>query len=451
MGSYLGTLTGLVRARIHGRAFDRATRTSSTYLNTHGSSRAREFVTGYLRELRGGSSGDSLTSVKGRGVFNHISSMDSSAHPPTETEALLGSPEAATMRRSRDTNGDAKRVRWIVHSIAAIATVAVALAVFGSDARGWATRVMRPTMGGTDPRPFIVDFGDSVSPSFRHQAYVYRCQDDYDLHTKLTEMNHHGMFDYYKETQVTVGEPNFGKCYNKHFSSSFGTKPVFNSEMKAHKGKMIGMFRMPAQKIAAGFVNAFESCPRMQHEHGVQCNPAHQSYAIGSCAAAVNPTPENVEKYFNCVKGCQVNMLNGNFCGGAIPKCMAVVLAGMPDISGECEGNHVPAEREVQNAISKVNDGHFAVVGLAEKYADSVRKLRTYLTGQGATLGEGKGKGVAGLGGDGDLEPLVPFGEGPDVVKNAAAKVAEIMRQKGLRDLADERLHSAAYDWFQHH
>jgi hypothetical protein len=37
------------------------------------------------------------------------------------------------------------------------------------------------------------------------------------------------------------------------------------------------------------------------------------------------------------------------------------------------------------------------------------------------------------------------------VVKNAAAKVAEIMRQKGLRDLADERLHSAAYDWFQHH
>ena len=80
-----------------------------------------------------------------------------------------------------------------------------------------------------------------------------------------------------------------------------------------------------------------------------------------------------------------------------------------------------------------------------------MRKLRTYLTGQGATLGEGKGKGVAGLGGDGDLEPLVPFGEGPDVVKNAAAKVAEIMRQKGLRDLADERLHSAAYDWFQHH
>ena len=101
------------------------------------------------------------------------------------------------------------------------------------------------------------------------------------------------------------------------------------------------MFRMPAQKIAAGFVNSFESCPAMQHEHGVDCNPAHQSYAIGSCAAAMNPTPATVEKYFNCVKGCQVNMLNGNFCGGATPKCMAVVLAGMPDISGECEGNPV--------------------------------------------------------------------------------------------------------------
>ena len=467
MGSYLGTLTGLVRARIHGRAFDRATRTSSTYLNTHGSSRAREFVTGYLRELRGGSSGDSLTSVKGRGVFNHISSMDSSAHPPTETEALLGSPEAATMRRSRDTNGDAKRVRWIVHSIAAIATVAVALAVFGSDARGWATRVMRPTMGGTDPRPFIVDFGDSVSPSFRHQAYVYRCQDDYDLHTKLTEMNHHGMFDYYKETQVTVGEPNFGKCYNKHFSSSFGTKPVFNSEMKAHKGKMIGMFRMPAQKIAAGFVNAFESCPRMQHEHGVQCNPAHQSYAIGSCAAAVNPTPENVEKYYNCVKGCQVNMLNGNFCGGANPKCVAAALADMPNLDAACDAPHSADEKEIQNAISKITDGHFAVVGLAEKYADSVRKLRKYLTGQGANAAaavgafekaNGKANGhkngapkVAKVGIGRELEPLVPFGEGPDVMKAAEAKVAEILRQKGLRDIADERLHSAAYDWFDKH
>ena len=57
-------------------------------------------------------------------------------------------------------------------------------------------------------------------------------------------------------------------------SSSFGPKPVFFSEMAAHKGKMIGMFRMPAQKIAAGFVNAFESCPTMQHEHGPSCNPA---------------------------------------------------------------------------------------------------------------------------------------------------------------------------------
>ena len=234
---------------------------------------------------------------------------------PTETEALLGSPEAGAARRSRDKNVDPRRVRWITHSLAAIATLAVALAVFSSDARGWAVqRLNRAAEGEQDPRPFIVDFGDSVSPSFRHQAFVYRCQDDYDLHTKLTEMNHHGMFDYYRETQVTAGEPAFGKCYQKHFSSSFGPKPVFFSEMAAHKGKMIGMFRMPAQKIAAGFVNAFESCPTMQHEHGPSCNPAHESYAIGSCDAAMNPTPQTVEKYFNCVKGCQARMLTGRSC-----------------------------------------------------------------------------------------------------------------------------------------
>ena len=302
---------------------------------------------------------------------------------PTETEALLGSPEAGAARHSRDKNVDPRRVRWITHSLAAIATVAVALAVVFSDAGGRAVqRLNRAAEGEQDPRPYIVDFGDSVSPSFRHQAFVYRCQDDYDLHTKLTEMNHHGMFDYYRETQVTAGEPAFGKCYQKHFSSSFGPKPVYFSEMAAHKGKMIGMFRTPAQKIAAGFVNAFESCPTMQREHGPSCNPAHESYAIGSCAAAMNPTPETVEKYFNCVKGCQVSMLNGKFCGGADPKCLAVVLADVPDISSECEANHVPNEAEIQNAISKVNDGHFAVVGLAERYADSVRKLRAYLTGR---------------------------------------------------------------------
>ena len=75
----------------------------------------------------------------------------------------------------------------------------------------------------------------------------------------------------------------------------------------------------------------------------------------------MNPTPETVEKYFNCVKGCQVSMLNGKFCGGADPEVFAVVLADVPDISSECEGNHVPNEAEIQNAISKVNDGHFAV------------------------------------------------------------------------------------------
>ena len=378
-------------------------------------------------------------------VTSHVTTINNKRagrELPTEAAPLLGSSE------DRPRSSGFGMARKIVGGV--VLATCVGVAALSGQTRGYFMR----KMGSADERPFIVDFGDSVSPSFKHQAFVYRCEGEYDLQTKLAERNHHGMFDYYDVTKVTVGEPGFEKCYTKHFSSNpldAVPKPVFYSEMAAHKGKMISMFRMPANKIAAGFVNSFESCPAMQHEHGVDCNPAHQSYAIGSCAAAMNPTPATVEKYFNCVKGCQVNMLNGNFCGGATPKCMAVVLAGMPDISGECEGNRVPAEREVQNAISKVNDGHFAVVGLAEKYADSVRKLRTYLTGQGATLGEGKGKGVAGLGGDGDLEPLVPFGEGPDVVKSAAAKVAEIMMQKGLRDLADERLHSAAYDWFQHH
>ena len=175
----------------------------------------------------------------------------------------------------------------------------------------------------------------------------------------------------------------------------------------------------------------------------------------------------NVEKYFNCVKGCQVNMLNGNFCGGANPKCVAAALADMPNLDAACESPHSADEKEIQNAISKITDGHFAVVGLAEKYADSVRKLRKYLTGAGAGAtaavgvpkkgpraaahAGGRDEKVAKMGALEDLRPLVPFGEGPEVMKAAQAKVAEIMRQKGLRDIADERLHGAAYDWFQTH
>jgi hypothetical protein len=378
-------------------------------------------------------------------VTSHVTTINNKRagrELPTEAAPLLGSSE------DRPRSSGFGMARKIVGGV--VLATCVGVAALSGQTRGYFMR----KMGSADQRPFIVDFRRQRLALVQAPGVRVSVQGGVRPPDQARGEEPPRMFDYYDVTKVTVGEPGFEKCYTKHFSSNpldAVPKPVFYSEMAAHKGRMISMFRMPANKIAAGFVNSFESCPAMQHEHGVDCNPAHQSYAIGSCAAAMNPTPATVEKYFNCVKGCQVNMLNGNFCGGATPKCMAVVLAGMPDISGECEGNHVPAEREVQNAISKVNDGHFAVVGLAEKYADSVRKLRTYLTGQGATLGEGKGKGVAGLGGDGDLEPLVPFGEGPDVVKNAAAKVAEIMRQKGLRDLADERLHSAAYDWFQHH
>ncbi|ACO69174.1 predicted protein [Micromonas commoda] len=402
------------------------------------------------KDLERGSGGDRSPGIaaaeRARVVANGVTTFEARARTgrttPTEREALLGSPE----HRSRSQGYDL--ARKIVGTV--VLGTCVGVAALSSQTRGYFMR----SMGSTDPRPYIVDFGDSVSPSFKHQAFVYRCDGESDLLTKLAERNHHGMYDYYAVTQVTVGEPSFEKCYTKHFSSNpldAVPKPVYFTEMAAHKGKMIGMFRLPENKISAGFVNAFESCPTMQHEHGPSCNPAHESYAIGSCDAAMNPTPQTVEKYFNCVKGCQVSMLNGKFCGGADPKCLAVVLADVPDISSECEANHVPNEAEIQNAISKVNDGHFAVVGLAERYADSVRKLRAYLTGQGATAMMGKNRKVARMGELEDLKPLVPFGDGPDVVKNAEARVAEIMKQKGLRDLADERLHAAAYEWFQSH
>ena len=156
-------------------------------------------------------------------VTSHVTTINNKRagrELPTEAAPLLGSSE------DRPRSSGFGMARKIVGGV--VLATCVGVAALSGQTRGYFMR----KMGSADQRPFIVDFGDSVSPSFRHQAYVYRCQGDYDLHTKLTEMNHHGMFDYYKETQVTVGEPNFGKCYNKHFSSSFGTKPVFNSEMK---------------------------------------------------------------------------------------------------------------------------------------------------------------------------------------------------------------------------
>ena len=131
-----------------------------------------------------------------------------------------------------------------------------------------------------------------------------------------------------------------------------------------------------------------------------------------------------------------MNMLNGKFCGGASPRCVAAALANMDDLDGACESPHVSSEAEIQNAISKIDDGHFAVVGLAEKYADSVRKLRKYLTGAGATAAvgapkkgpraaahaAGRDEKVAKVGALQDLDPLVPFGEGPEVMRGGAGQ-----------------------------
>ena len=199
-------------------------------------------------------------------------------------------------------------------------------------------------------------------------------------------------------------------------------KPVYFPEMAAHKGKMIGMFRLPENKISAGFVNAFESCPTMQHEHGPSCNP-RESYAIGSCARRDEPGLADGGEVLQLRQGVPGEHAEQQVLRRRRPEVPRRRARGHPRHLQRVRGEYVPNEAEIKTPSPRSTAGTLPS-SASRRYADSVRKLRAYLTGQGATAMMGKNRKVARMGELEDLEPLVPYGDGPDVVKNAEARVA---------------------------
>ena len=199
-------------------------------------SRARARMVTVARDRRGG------TCPSGGGmVLQHSARARTGRTTPTEREALLGSPE----HRSRSQGyGLARKIVGTV-----VLGTCVGVAALSSQTRGYFMR----SMGYTDPRPYIVDFGDSVSPSFKHQAFVYRCDGESDA-DQAGGKNHHGMYDYYAVTQVTVGEPSFEKCYTSTSPLIPDTvpKPVYFTEMAAHKGEMIGTCSVAREQNIGG-------------------------------------------------------------------------------------------------------------------------------------------------------------------------------------------------------
>ena len=129
---------------------------------------------------------------------------------PTEREALLGSPE----HRSRSQGYDL--ARKIVGTV--VLGTCVGVAALSSQTRGYFMR----SMGYTDPRPYIIDFGDSVSPSFQAPGVrVPVPRTTTDLHTKLDGEEPPRDVRLLQPTRRSPsGEPSFEKCYTKHFSSN---------------------------------------------------------------------------------------------------------------------------------------------------------------------------------------------------------------------------------------
>lgn len=344
-----------------------------------------------------------------------------------------------------------------------------------------------------DIRPYIVDV-PGVSPSFRHQAFSYRCESSYPLRDKLLAVDVNGTQSAYDTLRVTSDEA-YTSCYAAQFSSpiprTLAGQPVSKTDWKLHRGMMVGIFRSPTARVAAGFVNNFESCPAMRREYGERCDPTRRAHTPGDCSAALSPSPSNVRRYFNCVRGCAVNMLNGVDCGGGAAACASASSSLIGAVPAVCE-NHVPTPEEIAAAVAHVEDGDFAVVGLADQYRESVRRLKAVLSRErvAAVLGGAaairtdpeykahlervrneKARGGDGtqaqtssprpiLGGPGysqqvaalslreELSPLVPHGPGLGDVQRAEAAVAEMLRKYELVDDADAALYAAAVKVF---
>jgi hypothetical protein len=281
--------------------------------------------------------------------------------------------------------------------------------------------------------------------------------------------------------RLTSGDDTYRSCYAAHFSSSaLAAQPVREADWARHRGLMLGIFRAPAARIAAGFVHNFASCPTMRREYGPRCDPTARAFSAGDCAAARAPSPANVRRYFACVRGCAVNVLNGIHCGGASPTCVSASASLIDTVPAVCD-NHVPTAGEVAAAVARVTDGDFAVVGLAEQYGESVRRLQAVLSrvhvvsavggaaairtdpiyqahleraaaaaaslgGPVATTGGGAAdsKGLPRIEVKEELAPLVPHGLGIDAVREAERVVAGMLREYRLFDLEDAALYAAA-------
>ena len=315
--------------------------------------------------------------------------------------------------------------------------------------------------GPPDRRPFLV-VPPAVSPAFAHQAFAFKCSSEYDLTDELARRSASGFeslaVTLRDEAKLAEDEPSFrdiravtarSRAYNDCFARKFSSlspgaaaplpAPVRPEDWSEHHGRMIGMFRAPAQRIAAGFANAFEGCPAMRAEFGERCDPSGRAYVEGDCVASLRPNPSSVRRYFACVRGCQTNLLNGIPCGGE---------------DGSREGNHVPTKEEIAAAVSRVSGDDFAVIGVANKYVESVRRLKTALErpALGGTASERAAVGLAAERAKKPLErelgPLVlqEKGSGTAAEARAAAeaKVAELLRAWKLVDDADAAVYAAA-------
>ena len=96
-------------------------------------------------------------------VTAHVTTLNERAgrELPTEAAPLLGSSE------DRPRSSGFGMARKIVGGV--VLATCVGVAALSGQTRGYFMR----KMGSADQRPFIVDFGDSVSPSFKHLSLIH--------------------------------------------------------------------------------------------------------------------------------------------------------------------------------------------------------------------------------------------------------------------------------------
>jgi len=251
---------------------------------------------------------------------------------------------------------------------------------------------------GVDQRPFVFHIPKTAT-TYYIELLRYKCEGvDIDGRLKNIQENDPTALD-----KFLSSDPQVMHCLDKNFSRPhIWHEPITGEEWVRHSGGFVGMFRDPTARIASGYAHDFHDCEQLRWKYnkcfGIRARARERdpenwetSWVYSSeeanvledgrkvpasewCMPLFEPNAEVVRQYFDCTKGCAVNMMLGILCGdgGWTQRGRDVYMVPQ-------RANPPASPSELSVALERLE--RFAAVGLMEEYEESVARLHSVFKG----------------------------------------------------------------------